>query len=190
MNSKSIFSATGLVSIAVFLLFSVLVISLLPSVRIDLTEDKLYSLSDGTRNIVSDLNTPIELILFYSDEATGDVPQLRSYATRVQELLQEIVLASNGNVSLRQIDPEPFSEDEDLATTFGIQAVPITQGGEEVYFGLVAVENPTMTVPNVGAGIRDHSSDSTRPGGISGVRVHEADHPGRESGSSGGGPDY
>ncbi len=141
MNSKTLFSTTGLLSIAVFLLFSVLIISLLPSVRIDLTEDNLYSLSDGTRNIVSSLDRPIELIFFYSDQATEDVPQIRSYANRVEELLEEIVLASNGNLSLRVVDPEPFSEDEDLATGFGIQSVPISQGGEEVYFGLVAVED-------------------------------------------------
>jgi len=141
MNSKSLFSTTGLVSIAVFVLLSVLVISLLPPVRIDLTEDRLYSLSDGTRNIVSSLDKPIELIFFYSDQATRDVPQIRTYATRVQELLEEIVLASDGNLTLRLVDPEPFSEDEDLATGFGIQAVPITQGGEGVYFGLVAVED-------------------------------------------------
>lgn len=141
MNSKSLFSTTGLLSIAVFVLLSVLVISLLPPVRIDLTEDRLYSLSDGTRNIVSSLDKPIELIFFYSDQATRDVPQIRTYATRVQELLEEIVLASDGNLTLRLVDPEPFSEDEDLATGFGIQAVPITQGGEGVYFGLVAVED-------------------------------------------------
>ena len=116
MNNKSLFTTTGLVSIAVFLLFAVLIVSLLPSVRLDLTEDRLFSLSDGTRNIVANLDRPVELIFFYSDQATEDVPQIRSYATRVEELLQEIVLASNGNLSLRMVDPEPFSEDEDRTT--------------------------------------------------------------------------
>jgi ABC-type uncharacterized transport system involved in gliding motility auxiliary subunit len=147
MNSKTLFSTTGLVSIAVFLLFGVLIISLLPPARLDLTEDRLFSLSDGTRNIVANLERPVELIFFYSDQATADVPQIRSYATRVEELLQEIVLASNGNLSLRLVDPEPFSEDEDLATGFGIQAVPVTQGGEGVYFGLVAVEDLDDSIP-------------------------------------------
>jgi len=147
MNSKSLFSTTGLVSIAVFMLFAVLVISLLPSARLDLTEDRLFSLSEGTRNIVANLERPVELIFFYSDQATEDVPQIRSYATRVEELLQEIVLASDGNLSLRMVDPEPFSEDEDLATGFGIQAVPITQGGEGVYFGLVVVEDLDESIP-------------------------------------------
>ncbi|MEX2130286.1 MAG: Gldg family protein [Pseudohongiellaceae bacterium] len=140
MNSKSLFSSAGLLSIAVFLLLSVAIISLIPSLRIDLTEDRLYSLSDGTRNILSNLNRPIEMIFFYSDEATADVPQIRSYAVRVQELMREMSIASNGNLRFSVVDPEPFSEEEDLATRFGIQAVPISQGGEGVYFGLVVAE--------------------------------------------------
>jgi len=109
-------------------------------VRIDLTEDELFSLADGTRNIVSGLEEPIELIFFYSESATEDQPQIRSYGTRVQELLREIVIASNGKLSLRLVDPEPFSEDEDLATQYGIQPVPVTQGGPGIYFGLVAAQ--------------------------------------------------
>ena len=147
MNLKSLFSTAGLVSIAVFLLLSVALISLLPPVRIDLTQDRLYTLSDGTRNILGSLEKPIEMIFFYSDDATADVPQIRSYAVRVQELLREMVLVSKGNVSFRVVDPEPFSEQEDLATQFGIQAVPITQGGEEVYFGLVVTEQVPADVP-------------------------------------------
>ena len=140
MKKKFLFSPFGLTTIAFTLLFGVLVISLMPSLRIDLTEDRLYSLSEGTLNILSNLNEPIELMFFYSDSATEDVPQLRTYGNRVQELLREIVIASEGNLSLRVIDPEPFSEDEDLATQYGVRAVPVTQGGEGVYFGLVAAK--------------------------------------------------
>ena len=130
MNQKSLFSSFGLAVIAVSLLIGVLLISFLPSLRIDLTEDNLYTLSDGTRNIVSNLQQPIELMFFYSDSAIEDVPQIRSYGNRVQELLQEIVIASNGNLRLSVIDPEPFSEEEDLATQYGIRSVPVYQGGE------------------------------------------------------------
>ena len=147
MNSKSLFSSFGLAAIAVGLLFSVLFISLLPSLRVDLTEDNLYSLSEGTRSIVSSLEEPIEIMFFYSDSATEDIPQIRSYGTRVQELLREIVIASNGNLRLNMIDPEPFSEEEDLATQYGIRAVPVTQGGEGVYFGLVVTQDSASEVP-------------------------------------------
>ncbi len=140
MKKKLLFSPFGLTAIAVSLLFGVLIISLMPSLRIDLTEDRLYSLSEGTLSILSNLNEPIELMFFYSDSATEDVPQLRTYGTRVQELLREIVIASEGRLTLTVIDPEPFSEDEDLATQYGVRAVPVTQGGEGVYFGLVAAK--------------------------------------------------
>ena len=140
MDRKSLYSSFGLSAIGITLLTGVLVISFLPGFRIDLTEDKLYSLSDGTRNIVGSLDEPIELLFFYSVSATEDIPQIRSYGNRVQELLREIVIASNGNLRLSVIDPEPFSEDEDLATQYGIRAVPVTQGGEGVYFGLVAAQ--------------------------------------------------
>ena len=137
---KFLFSATGLLTVAVALLVSVGLISALPSIRIDLTEDDLFSLADGTRNIVYGLEEPIELLFFYSESATEDQPQIRSYGTRVQELLREIVIASGGNLVLSIVDPEPFSEEEDLATQYGVQPVPVTQGGQGIYFGLVAVE--------------------------------------------------
>ena len=147
MNKKSIFSSMGLIGIAVGMIFCVAIISLLPGLRIDLTEDRLYSLSDGTRNIVSNLQQPLEIMFFYSDSATEDIPQIRSYGTRVQELLREIVIASDGNLRLSIVDPEPFSEDEDLATQFGIQAVPVTQGGEGIYFGLVVTQDSNEEIP-------------------------------------------
>ena len=129
MKKKLLFSSFGLATIGLILLLGVFIISILPSLRIDLTEDRLYSLSDGTRNILSNLSQPIELMFFYSDSATEDVPQLRAYGNRVQELLREIVIASEGNLRLSVIDPGPFSEEEDLATQYGVRAVAVTQGG-------------------------------------------------------------
>ena len=140
MNTNFLFSRIGLLAISVGLVISVLVISSLPSVRIDLTEDDLYSLSPGTKNIVSNLQGPLEIMFFYSESATEDTPQIRTYANRVQELLREIVIASNNRLSLSVIDPQPFSEEEDLATQFGIQAVPISQGAPGIYFGLVVAQ--------------------------------------------------
>ncbi|MEZ5526121.1 MAG: Gldg family protein [Gammaproteobacteria bacterium] len=148
MNNKTLFSATGLVLTGLFLLISVAVISLIPRWRVDLTEDSLYTLADGTRTIVSSLERPVELLFFYSEEATANVPQLRSYGVRVQELLREMVIASDGKLSLRVIDPVPFSEEEDQAGEYGVQRVPLSQGGEEVFFGLVALD--TTTLPESG----------------------------------------
>ena len=152
MNSKTLFSATGLVLTGLFLIVSVAVISLIPRMRIDLTEDNLYTLAQGTRNIVSSLERPVELLFFYSEEATADVPQLRGYGIRVQELLEEMVIASAGQLSLRVIDPVPFSEEEDEAVEYGVQRVPLSQGGDQVFFGLVALDTTTLPAEGEEAG--------------------------------------
>jgi len=144
MMKNKLFSATGLALVGLFLLVSVAVISLIPRMRIDLTADNLYTLADGTRNIVSGLERPVDLMFFYSEDATENVPQLRTYGTRVQELLREMEIASNGNLRLRVIDPIPFSEEEDMAGEYGVLPVPLSQGGEEVFFGLVAVDPATV----------------------------------------------
>jgi len=144
MNSKLMFSGKGLVITGVFLLVSVALISVFPRLRVDLTQDSLYTLADGTRTIVRTLETPVELLFFYSEEATADVPQLRTYGSRVQELLREMQIASEGNLTLRLVDPVPFSEEEDEAVEYGVQRVPLSEGGEEIFFGIVAVDPSTV----------------------------------------------
>ncbi len=151
MNSKLLFSGKGLVITGAFLLLSVALISAFPRLRIDLTQDSLYTLADGTRNIVSGLEKPVDLLFFYSEEATADVPQLRTYGTRVQELLEEMAIASDGNVTYRLIDPVPFSEEEDLAVEYGVQRVPLSEGGEEVFFGIVALDPATIPAEDANA---------------------------------------
>ena len=152
MLKRYLFSATGLAFTGIFLIVSIAIISSFPRLRLDLTEDRLFTLADGTRNIVRSLKTPVELLFFYSDEATGDVPQLRAYGNRVQELLREMVIASDGRLSMSVIDPQPFSVEEDLATEFGVQAVPLSQGGQQVYFGLVVLDTQSSERQEAGEG--------------------------------------
>jgi ABC-type uncharacterized transport system involved in gliding motility auxiliary subunit len=150
MNKKALFSNAGLALTALGLLITVVIISLLPRIRIDLTEDSLYTLSDATRDIVANLERPVELTFFYSEESVAEVPQVRAYGLRVQEMLREMVIASNGNLSFEIVDPAPFSEDEDRATAYGIQAVPLAAGREAVYFGVVATDPATQTEEDAG----------------------------------------
>ena len=150
MNQKALFSPAGLAVTAVALLIGILLISALPRLRIDLTQDNLYTLSDATREIVSTLERPIELTFFYSEEAAADVPQVRAYGTRVEEMLDEMVIASDGMLSLEVIDPEPFSASEDTANGYGIQAVPLAEGRQDVYFGVVATDPSTVTEDDLG----------------------------------------
>jgi len=102
----------------------------------DLTENKLYTISQGTQNILSSLNDQQNLYFFFSEESSRDVPAIRTYANRVREMLEEFAAASNGKIRLRVIDPAPFSEEEDMANEFGLTPVPIGPNSESVYFGL------------------------------------------------------
>ena len=114
--------------------------SLLTGLRIDLTEDNLYTVSPGTRNVLASIVEPINVYLFFSDRETADIAPLRSYANRVRETLEELESAAGGNLMLHVIDPVPFSEEEDRAAQFGLQ--PITLGiGQTLYFGLAATNS-------------------------------------------------
>lgn len=134
---KLMYSGVGLLLIAVaFLAFNMLSALGLGNLRLDLTEQKLYTISEGTERILGELDEPINLYFFYSDKAARDLPVLRNYAMRVQEMLKAYERAADGKIRLHIIDPEPFSENEDRAAAFGLQAVPVSQGGEQIYFGL------------------------------------------------------
>ncbi len=130
-------SGATLVVLAVLFVAAMLVINpLLRGARVDLTENRLYTLSEGTRNILGSIQEPIHLYLFFSDKASADIPQLRTYYQRVREMLEEMAARSGGKLRLEVIDPLPFSEEEDRASAFGLQAVPADAAGNQIYFGL------------------------------------------------------
>jgi ABC-type uncharacterized transport system involved in gliding motility auxiliary subunit len=122
----------------------------LRGVRLDLTENNLYTLGEGTQAVLDGIEEPINLYLFFSNEATRELPSLRAYATRVREMLEEFVAnAPDGKLVLNVVDPLPFSEDEDRAEQFGLQAANIGPAGEAVYFGLAGSNSvgATDTIP-------------------------------------------
>lgn len=127
----------SLIVLAVLFVAAVVISNaLLRGFRLDLTENRLYTLSEGTRRVLAEIDEPINLYFFFSDRATANLPFLRNYAQRVREFLEEVQAASRGKVRLSVIDPLPFSEDEDRAAAFGLQAVPLGPSGETVYLGL------------------------------------------------------
>ena len=103
---------------------------------IDLTTDQLYTLTPGTLQIVDTLQRPLKLTLYFSDHATRDLPQLRSYEQRVREMLQEMVVRSHGRIHLQVIDPIPYSDDEASAEGSGLTAANGGSNNERVFFGL------------------------------------------------------
>jgi len=108
--------------------------------KVDATEEGLYTLSKGTRAILSKLNQPLKARLFYAKTAAMKAPdQIRyfnNYYEFVKALLEEYVAASHGMVTLEVIDPRAFSQEEEQAMRYGLQRFPITQE-ESFFFGLV-----------------------------------------------------
>jgi ABC-type uncharacterized transport system involved in gliding motility auxiliary subunit len=109
--------------------------------KIDLTENRLYTLSDGTKRILKSIDEPINLYLFWSDKAAEGIPSLRDYANRVREMLEEFADAADGKIRLSVIDPLPFSEDEDRAAQFGLQGVGLAGSQDPIYLGLAGTDS-------------------------------------------------
>ncbi len=131
-----------------FLAVNVLSNATLYSARFDLTQDSLFTLSQGTRNVLAKLTEPVRLQFYYSERLAKDVPGAQIYGQRVRDMLKEYEANSHGNLLLEIIDPEPFSEAEERAVALGMQGLP-TQQGEKFFLGLTAANmvDGVETVP-------------------------------------------
>src|SRR5215510_13547443 len=109
--------------------------------RLDLTDERLYTLSRGTLMTLSKIDEPITLRFYFSNRLADEVPSYGVYAQRVRELLDQYVAAAHGKIRLEAYDPLPFSDAEDRAVAFGLQGVPLDTQGEQVYFGLAATNS-------------------------------------------------
>lgn len=136
LKSRALFSGLGLLLVVLAVVVITQLTSLVPNLRLDLTEDGLYTLAGGTKSMLKHMEKPVKVELFYSKELGDSVPQIGNYAQRVQELLREYQRLSGGKLELKVTDPEPFSDDEDRATGLGLVSVPIMPGGPEIWFGL------------------------------------------------------
>jgi ABC-type uncharacterized transport system involved in gliding motility auxiliary subunit len=113
---------------------------LLP-VRLDLTAERLYTLSSGTRQTLARIDEPITLRFYYSTRLGQAIPAYGVYAQRVRELLDQYVAAAHGKLRLEIYQPLPFSDIEDRAVAFGLQGVPLNAQGDQVYFGLAGTNS-------------------------------------------------
>ena len=132
-------SAVGIgLLFSILLAFNALSGELFSRFYLDLTEEKLYSLSEGTENILKGLEDPVTLKLYYSKTDSTDIPGLRIIGDRITNLLREFARVGGSNLSLEIYDPRPDSEEADWATKYGLNTIPV-QAGREIYFGLVGV---------------------------------------------------
>ena len=109
--------------------------------RIDLTENKLFTLSKGTLNILENLEEPVQLDFYFSQKGMSDFPLLANYGVRVRDMLEEFAAHAKGKLILNIIEPETFSEAEDQAVASGLRTVSANAAGERVYFGLVGTNS-------------------------------------------------
>src|SRR5579862_9129022 len=140
--SRRAAASIGLVlAFVLFVAVNIIADRTLGASRIDLTQGKLYTLSPGTKATLAKIGEPLVLRFYYSKKLGDEIPTYGVYAQRVREMLGEYAAVANGKIELQELDPQPFSATEDRAVAFGLQGVPLDQGGEQVYFGLAATNS-------------------------------------------------
>jgi len=127
-----------IIAAALFLILNITSGVLFKSLRLDLTQNKIYTLSSGSKQIINQLPEPVILRFYFSKRLAKANPYLLSFASRIQDLLTQYERSGKGKIILEVIDPEPFSAEEDNAVNFGLRGIPVDGTGTELYMGLVA----------------------------------------------------
>jgi len=109
--------------------------------QLDLTQNRLYTISPGTDRILKSIKEPINLYFFYSAGAAESLPQIQPYGQRVHDFLEELAQRSDGMIRLHVIDPKPFSVEEDRAAELGVTGTAIDEAGSKFYFGLAGTNS-------------------------------------------------
>jgi len=142
LKRHNIYSASGLIVIALLLIFINLLSGLfLKGIKFDMTTDRLYTLSKGTQNILTNLSEPITLNYYFSEKLFSASPAIATYGNRIKELLEEYAQLSNGHVKLIIKNPVPFSDEEAEAMHYRLQGIPVGTAGNLAYFGMAGVNS-------------------------------------------------
>jgi ABC-type uncharacterized transport system involved in gliding motility auxiliary subunit len=132
---KRLFTTSGGVGLLVIAVLAINVISSKLYVRADLTSEKIYSLSEGSAKIIDKLQNDVTVQLYFS-KSSGELPvAIKTYASRVEELLNEYAGLSSGKISVEVLDPKADSDEEVWARRYGISSVRLPSGNE-LYFGI------------------------------------------------------
>ncbi len=118
--------------------------------RMDVTEDRLYTLSEGTKQLLGGLDRDVTL-KFYFSKGNEQVPApMKNFAARVRDLLKEYESRAGGYLVVEEYDPEPDSDEEEWAQRYGLQpqSLDMFGMGGGIYFGIVAVSgNREAAIP-------------------------------------------
>jgi ABC-type uncharacterized transport system involved in gliding motility auxiliary subunit len=139
---RNTLAITALVVAVVFLIsLNIFSSNTLRRAQLDLTQDHLYTLSNGTKKVLAAIDEPITMRFYLSRNLAEQSPVHANYAARVRELLDRYVQLSGGKIHLLTYAPEPYSPEEDQAIAAGLQGVQINAAGEMAYFGLAATNS-------------------------------------------------
>jgi len=129
-----LFSVIGVIALLVILI-ALNLLGNFSKFRWDLTENHLYTLSQGSQRIVQKLDTPVEIRFYYSKDNASTPVYLRTYAQEVEDLLSEFQQASRGKIKIVKLDPKPDSDAEDSARLDGVEGQTVNLS-DKVYLGL------------------------------------------------------
>ena len=141
-KNKDNFFLTAINIVLIIILFITINIFsniLLKSIRFDFTAQKIYTLSQGSKKVLREIDNPITLKLYFSKKLSNNYTYFLSYSARVQELLNQYKRAGKNKILLKALEPESFTEIEDQAVNYGLQGIPVDNEGREFYFGLVGI---------------------------------------------------
>src|ERR1700751_5458936 len=142
MNKRSTLGGGTLLGVALlFIGLTILFNYALRGWRLDLTQNRLYTTAPGTDRVLAGSKEPINLYFYFSEKTAGQLPQLKTYGTRVREFLEELAARSGGKLRVHVIDPQPFSEEEDRASELGVRSTPVGASGAQLYFGLAGTNS-------------------------------------------------
>lgn len=141
MDRTGLAAISCVLAIIAFISFNIFANTSFRGLDVDLTKEKLFTLSEGTKEILGSLDEPITIRLFVTKRLGELNPGHANYADRVRELLDRYVDLSDGKIQFELYAPEPFTDEEDLAVSFGLQGVPLDNTGDLGYYGLVATNS-------------------------------------------------
>ena len=136
--NKNYFLISVVSTVILFLSFNYIVQKINFNLGIDFTSNKTFTLSNGTKRVIDEIDEPIKINFVYSRNLSKNIPIIQNYANQVQGLLNRYSDLASGKIELSFIEPEPYSDDEDYVNRYGIQGFPIDQEGSKIYFGMIA----------------------------------------------------
>src|SRR5210317_2367604 len=125
-------------TILLFLSFNFIIYKVNFNIGIDFTSTKTFTLSKGTKNVLSNIEEPLKFEFIYSRSLSKNIPIIQNYANQIEGLLNRYDSLAKGKIDFQTIEPEPYSDQEDYVERFGVQGFPVDQEGSNIYFGLIA----------------------------------------------------